>query len=400
MTRHTAEVVLVGAGVVGASVAWHLARRGCRDVVVVERAERPGEGSTGRATGGFRVQFGSAVNVGLSLLAREELAAFPELVGGETVFDPCGYLFLASSDGALTELRAAIGVQREAGLGESREVGLDEIREINPHASLAGVLGGTWCPTDGFVRPLAVLGGYLDAARRLGVEVRFGEEVVGIRVEGGELGGESGGGGGPRIAGVVTGRGEIATRRVVNAAGAWAGGLAAMAGAELPVVPERRQVAATRPFEGLPERMPMTIWADDGFHLRVRDGRVLLLRPRETAGESPFDTRFDPGWLDGLIELARERVLALAGAEIDPAASWCGLYEISPDRHAILGESPDVAGLYFANGSSGHGVMHAPALGLLLAELLLDGQATSLDVTPLDPGRFRAGRPNRAPTLL
>ena len=390
--RETAEAVVVGAGVVGASVAWHLARRGCRGVVVVERGARPGEGSTGRATGGFRAQFGSAVNVGLSLLAREELTEFPELVGGEPVYDPCGYLFLATGEAALAELRAAIRVQREAGLGESREVGPGEIRELNPHASTDGVVGGTWCPSDGFVRPLGVLAGYLDAAGRLGVDLRFGEEVSGFRVEGGE--------GDRRIAGVITSRGEIATRRVVNAAGAWAGEVAALAGAELPVVPERRQVASTRPFDGLPERMPMTIWADDGFHLRVRDGRVLLLRPRESAGETPFDTRFDRGWLGGLMELARERVPALAGAEIDPAASWCGLYEVSPDRHASLGASPDVAGLFFANGSSGHGVMHAPALGLLLAELLLDGRATSLDVAPLDPGRFRAGRPSFAPTLL
>ena len=393
----TAEVVVVGGGIVGASVAWHLARRGCRDVVVLERSARPGEGSTGRATGGFRAQFGTAVNVRLSLMAREELLRFEHETGVDPGYDPSGYLFLAGGETVLSTLQRALAVQHDAGLKDSRAVGPDEIAGLNPHLRLEGILGGTFCPTDGFVRPLAMLRGYLEACARLGVQVRYREGCREILLE------RNGAGAAvprARVTGVRTERGVIATPRVVDAAGAWASDVAALAGAKLPVHPERRQAAVTAPFDGLPDKMPMTIFADDGFHLRVRDGRVVLLWPRPARSDDPFDTRFDPAWLEGLMELAVDRVPCLAGAVIDPAACIAGLYEMSPDRHAILGESPEVGGFYFANGSSGHGVMHAPALGRILAEILLDGETSSLDARPLRPSRFAEDEPNRDIALL
>ena len=180
----------------------------------------------------------------------------------------------------------------------------------------------------------------------------------------------------------------------MNAAGAWAAAIGRLAGVEIPVAPVRRHVAATEPFAGLPESMPLTIWIADGFHLRVRDGRVLLLKPRDLPSDQTGDDRFDPDWLRGLHELAARYVPCLAGARIDIANSWAGLYEMSPDKHAILGPAPGIDNLWLINGSSGHGVMHAGALGQLLAEMLIDGKAHTLDTTPLDPGRFLAGNPN------
>jgi sarcosine oxidase subunit beta len=387
MTR-TADVVIVGAGVMGAAVAWHLTTLGCRSVILLDSASSPGTGSTGRATGGFRTQFASAVNVRLSLLAREKLRRFREDTGGDCGYRPVGYLFLAADQPQLGTLREAIAVQRSAGLAESSIVSLDEIARINPSIVLDGVTGGSFGATDGYIRPLGILQGYLDAALRAGAQVEYDAAPAGFARKG------------DRIAAVTTRRGRITAGHVVNATGAWAADVAALAGVELPVTPLRRQVALTAPTIVLPPSTPMTIFAEDGFHFRVRDGRVLLLWPVDTHGTDRYDTTLDTAWLDGVVSRAHRRVPALRSVPIDRAGSWCGLYEVSPDHHAILGAAPGLDNFWLINGSSGHGVMHAPALGMLLAELILMGSATSLDVHALRPTRFLEGAPNPAPVLL
>lgn len=386
--RETAGAVVIGGGVVGASVAYHLAARGVRDLLVLDRALRAGTGSTGRATGGFRVQFATAVNVRLSLLAREKLRRFADETGGDCGFDPAGYLWLARSGAELGALRAALEVQRANGVTDAAEVNADAIAALNPALRRDGIVGGTYCASDGFIRPLAILDGYRRAAERLGARFRWDSAVTGMRP------GRDG-----RIAAVCTARGEIAVEYVVNAAGPWAAHVASLAGVALPVVPLRRQVAVTVPTTALPSAMPMTIDAGDGFHLRVRDGRVLLLLPSPGA-DGPFDTGVDPAWVARVTRIARERVPCLASVAIDDDACWAGLYETSPDGHAILGALPGVPNFYAANGSSGHGVMHAPALGQLLAEIVVDGEATALDVTALRPDRFAAAGAERARELL
>lgn len=381
------DVLVVGAGVVGASAAWHLARRG-RRVTVVERASAVGAGSTGRATGGFRAQFGSEVNVRLSLLSREKLLRFEAETGVDPGYRQTGYLFLANTAAQLAELARAREVQRAAGFDGAREVDTAEAASLNPAVALDGVAGGVFCPTDGFLRPTEILRGYVEGARRHGARFVFDARGLAFDVRGG------------RITSVRTHDEEFTPAAVVNAAGAWAAGVARRAGVELPVSPARRQVAITHPFDELPDEMPMTIFLDDGFHLRVRDGRVLLLLPADHESADPFDVSFDESWLDRVVCLAHERAPCLRGATIDRARCWAGLYEMSPDRHAILGPSVEVENLYLANGSSGHGVMHAPALGQLLAEMIVDGEARSVDVAPLRPSRFAEGRANVAPDLL
>ena len=385
----TAEVVIVGAGVVGASVAHHLAARGCRDVVVLDRGAGAGEGSTGRATGGFRAQFGTEVNVRLSLLAREKLLRFADETGVDPEFRQRGYLFLAQREPVLDALLAAQSVQRACGLTEARRVAPEEVAGFNPAVEAGGLAGGVFCPTDGFIRPLEILRGYTEAAARRGVRFRHGTEVTGFRKD------EGG-----RVVSALTTGGEIAAAHFVNAAGAWAAEVARLAGVELPVVPLRRQVAVTQPCDLLPEEMPMTIFADDGFHLRVRDRRVLLLGPGGPPAPEPFDTSVDDGWLAGVVAQAHARVPRTRRAPIDRGACWAGLYEMTPDRHAVLGRAPGAGNFYLANGSSGHGVMHAPALGQLLSELILDGAARALDVRALRPERFAEGEPNLGPDFL
>jgi sarcosine oxidase subunit beta len=384
-----ASVAVVGGGVIGASVAYHLAVRGARDVVVLDRGTGPGEGSTGRATGGFRAQFGSAINVRLSLLAREKLLRFSQEIGADPGYLAAGYLWLAGSEAELADLRAGRALQRAEGLHEAAEVDPEEIVRLNPALRLEGVIGGTFCPTDGFIQPRRILDGYLAAARRCGVRIEWQTEVRGFDQRGDG-----------RIVAVETSHGTIGVDAVVNAAGAWAAPLARMAGVDLPVSPLRRQVAITTPCELLPAMMPMTIFAWDGFHLRVRDGRVLLLQPTPGVPGRPFDIRVDPEWIDAVTETAQRRVPVLRGATIDRPGCWVGLYEVSPDKHAILGAAPACGNLFLINGSSGHGVMHAPALGQLLAEIICDGTASTLDVTALRPSRFDEGAPNPVSGLL
>ena len=379
-----ASVVIVGAGVMGASVAYHLAARGWRDVLLVDRSDGPGRGSTGAATGGFRAQYGTAINVRLSLLAREKFLRFRDEIGVDPGYLPAGYLWLAETRAELDGLLAGLEVQRAEGLHEATEVSAEDVGLIHPAVRRDDVIGGTFCPTDGFIAPLQVLDGYLEAALRAGARAKWQTTVTGLtRDEGGS------------IVAVETSDGRIATGAVVNAAGAWAAELAGQAGVSLPVTPLRRQIAVTVPCSLLPPTTPMTIFVGDGFHFRVRDGRVLLLWPTPGVPGKPFDISVDSEWIAKVSTMAASRVPVLHDVAIDVACCRAGLYEMSPDRHALLGPAPGCDNLFLINGSSGHGVMHAPALGQLLAEIMSDGVASSLDVRALRPSRFLEGEPNQ-----
>jgi sarcosine oxidase subunit beta len=372
------EVVIVGAGVVGASVGWHLRQLGVRDVLLLERESTVGLGSTGRATGGFRAQFSTEINVRLSLLSREKLLRFSDETGVDPGFAQRGYLFIAGSREHLAQLEAAQRVQRAAGLTEARMIGSAEIAQINPHVEAGGACGAAFCPSDGFIRPLEILRGYLRDAN-----VRTGAQVVGLRR------GRAG-----RIESLRTQDEEISAGCVVDAAGAWAGEVARLAGVEVPVAPLRRQVGSTVPCDALPAEMPMTVWTEDAFHIRVRDGRVLLVWPTPGDPRDPWSTAVDPEWLAQVAAKAKARVPRLGPVAVDPARSWAGLYEMSPDKHALLGRAAECENLFLANGSSGHGVMHSPALGQLLAEIIVHGEARSLEVRALRSSRFVEGEPN------
>lgn len=352
-------MLIVGAGVIGASIAWHLASRGMTNVHVIDRGDTPGAGSTPLATGGYRAQFGTDINVRLSLLSREKLRRFEKDVGADPGYRPTGYLFAASTHAKLDQLQAAQKIQHQAGLTEARLISAEEVLDLNPHIATKGIVGGAFCPTDGFIDPMAILNGYLNAATRLGVRFDFGVPYSSKR----------------------------SAPIIVNAAGAWAAEVA-----DVPITPLRRQVLPTVGTGPLTPELPMTIFAEDAFHFRVRDDRVLLLWPGGAPPPNPTDTTVDPTWLEQVERFARQRIPGLAKVKMDRANAWAGLYDMSPDEHAILGR---VGNMVFANGSSGHGVMHAPALGQLVSEIILDGRAKTLDISPLRPSRFREGRPVR-----
>ena len=272
----------------------------------------------------------------------------------------------------------------------------EDIAKFVPQLRVDDILGGTFCQTDGFVDPHSVMMGFMLKARERGVRLWLDTQVTGIEVK------RSAGTAGvspafvlpestSRITGVMTTRGRVSTPIVVNAAGPWAAGVAQLAGAELPVEPLRRQLVPTEPFAGLPKRFPMVIDMSTGFHFR-REGKGILLAwndPEETPG---FKTDFDPGFVEKILTRAADRVPRLAEAEVNPRRAWAGLYEMTPDHHAIIGPASDVAGLYFVNGFSGHGVMHSPASGRITADLILHGRSDLIDASQLGVERFAQGR--------
>ena len=408
----TADVVIIGSGIVGSSVAYHLAQAGCTNVLVIEREAHQGKGSTGKSMGGVRAQFSTPVNIQMSRYSIDFFSKFDEVVGHPADYRAHGYLFCATNENHLAYLKANRERQVALGVTNVEWVSPEDIVKMVPQLRTDDILGGTFCPTDGFVDPHSVMMGFMLNARERGARLWLDTQVTGIKVEAGSAGVSSALGGTSaaakrhadkvsalpaseasisRISGVQTSRGFVSTRVIVNAAGPWAAEVAKMAGAELPVEPLRRQLVPTEPFDQLPKRFPMVIDMSTGFHFR-REGKGILLAwndPEETPG---FKTEFDPTFVEKILTHAASRVPCLAEAEVNPRRAWAGLYEMTPDHHAIIGPSPNVQGLYFVNGFSGHGVMHSPASGRVAAELILQGHSDLIDASQLSVERFREGK--------
>jgi sarcosine oxidase subunit beta len=362
----TADVVIIGGGIVGSSIAWHLTEAGCRDVLVIERESAQGKGSTGKSMGGVRAQFSTPVNIQMSLYSIPFYAGFDERLGHPAGYRPQGYIFLATRQSHLDYLRANFEKQTALGLKTVLMLQAEEIRCMLPELRSDDILGGTFCSTDGFVDPYSVMNGFMASAIEKGATLWKKTELTGVVKD-------TGG-----IAAVDTTRGRVATRTVVNAAGAWAAQVAAMAGLELPVQPLRRMLVPSEPFDDFPHSSPMVIDMSTGFHFRP-EGRGFLLAwndPDETPG---YKTDFEPSFIEKILVRAADRVPVFENLAINPKRAWAGLYEMSPDHHAILGPVSGMPGFYLANGFSGHGVMHAPSTGKILSDLILKGQTDVVD---------------------
>lgn len=381
----TADVVIIGGGIVGSSVAYHLAESGCSKVVVLEREAQQGLGSTGKATGGARAQFATAINIQMSLYSIEFFAHCEEATGYPSGYQPRGYLFVATNEKHLDYLKANRERQNAAGLRNVEILSAQDVASMIPQLRVDDVTGGSFCQTDGFVDPPGIMRAFMSRAREKGAQLRLSTGVTGIEVDG------------HGVAGVSTTRGRIQTRAVVNAGGAWAAEVARLAGVEIPVAPLRRQLVSTAPFPKLPDRMPMVIDMSDGFHFRpdyqAGAGAAGVLMAWPDPDETPgFKLEFDPLFIEKVLSRARQRVPCLADVSVERSRCRAGLYEMTPDHHAIIGEAPGLPGLYLVNGFSGHGVMHSPAAGRIVSEMILLGQARLLDATPLGAERFAAGR--------
>jgi sarcosine oxidase subunit beta len=372
-----ADVVVIGGGVVGVSCAFRLAEAGV-DVLLLERGGL-GEGSTAKAAGGVRSSFTSRVNVELGLRGLAEYSAFSDTFGTEIDFRRDGYLYLITDPADVPAIGHCAELQREYGV-RSHLLDPAEVRDIVPLVEPAGIVAALWSPDDAKATPDAVVRGYARAARACGATLRAGVEVTGIERDGDAL------------AGVVTTAGFVRTGAVVCAAGAWSGRVGELAGLDLPVRPFRRQVAFTGPVPGLPASVPLTIELPSAFYFH-REGPGLAMSFSEDDGFPGFATHYEAGdWLPRLAELAGRRIPAVLDAGVRTA--WAGLYETTPDRNQIIGESVLLSRFFYATGFSGHGFQMAPAAGELVRDLYL-GRSLAVDIGGLDVRRFAAG--NSAP---
>jgi len=367
-----ADVVIIGGGIIGTSIAYHLVKRGVKDVLLLERTFL-GAGTTAKCVGGIRSQFSTRINIEFSHLSRKIFDRFEEEFGVDPEFHPTGYLFLAARDTQWEVLETNARLMRIFDL-KATLLKPEEIQQRWPVLRVNDLLGGSYTEKDGYAGPYEVLRGFVEKARRLGASLREGIEVVGIRTKKG------------MVQGVETSSGEtVLTPIVVNAAGPYAARIADMVGLDLPVRPLRRQLFFTDPIEGLPPQLPIVIDLEYGWYMR-REGRGLLLAGPQDS-ESSFNEGVDFEGEEWTAERSIHRVPLLEHSSI--AGGWAGLYEISPDHHAIIGAFPELEGFICANGFSGHGFQHSPAAGILVAELIVDGKAESLDIHPLRPQRFQ-----------
>ena len=377
----TADVVLIGGGIVGSSIAYHLVAAGCKNVLVLERESAQGKGSTGKSMGGVRAQFSTPVNIQMSLYSIPFSASFEERLGYPCDYRAQGYLFCATSDRHMAYLRANYEKQVAMGLKNVRLVTGDEIRSMFPQMRGDDIVAGSFCSTDGFVDPYSAAVGFMTWATDHGATFWKHASVESITRNGNANRGYE----------IATTRGEVSTPTVVNCAGAWAAEIASMVGINLPVEPLRRMLVPTEPFDQFPHTAPMIIDMSNGFHFRPESRGFLLAwnDPEETPG---YKTDFEPSFIEKILIRAADRVPVFENVAVNPKRAWAGLYEMTPDHHPILGESPEVPGFFFANGFSGHGVMHAPATGKILSDLILTGKTDLIDASLLDFARFAEGR--------
>ncbi len=377
----TADIVIIGAGIVGCSIAYHLAGLGAPKVVVVEK-NLICSGATGKSAGGIRQQFATEVNVQLSLESVQMFHRMKDELGIDPEFRQVGYLFMASTPKELDLFRRQAEFQQRYRI-PVRITSPDDIRRIVPYVRLDDIIGGAFCPTGGYAAPYEVTMGYASAARRLGVAFHEQRAVTGILRERGW------------IAGVETSRGPIHARVVVNAAGPEGGLVGAMAGVNIPVKPYRRQMFTTGRLPEFSQEPPLTIDYHRNWYFRGEMGGCLFSGPKDD--ESTFNTNVDWEHLAESVAKAVARVPILEKAEIK--RGWAGTYDISPDNNAILGAVPELPGFYLATGHSGHGFMHGPATGRLMAELILTGNP-SIDISTLNLDRFRTGKTIREPMTM
>jgi sarcosine oxidase subunit beta len=369
-----AEVVVVGGGAIGTSIAFHLAEAGV-DVCLLER-DALSSGSTSRAAGGIRTQFSDPLNIAIGLRGVEAFSRFAERPGGEIDFRQVGYVFLLDRPEDVEVFERSVSLQNELGV-PSRMVGQDEAARLSPLAGLEGVLAATFCPLDGHASPEAVTLGYAAGAREHGATVLTGVAAAAVEVEDGT------------VRSVSTGAGPIETGIVVCAAGVWSPALVRTAGFDLPVEPVWREVYTTEPAGGLPASVPLTVDFTTGFYFH-REGPGLLFGMADRDQLPGFDAPTDPAWLERVSEVAARRAPALL--ELGVAHRWKGYYEITPDHNGLVGEAGGVERLLYATGFSGHGFMQAPAVGEIVRDLVL-GREPFVDVSPLSAERFARAAP-------
>jgi sarcosine oxidase subunit beta len=367
-----ADVVIVGGGVVGTSAAFHLAEAGA-EVVLLERGQLAG-GSTSKAAGGLRAQFSDTLNIEIAKRSLAAYKRFGERPGWEIDYEEIGYLFVLTTETEVATFARSVELQNALGV-PSRMVSPEEAIAISPLLAGEDILAASYCATDAHATPEAVVQGYASGARRHGAHIAVSTPVEAIEVVDGV------------IQRVRTPRGDVATGTVVCAAGAWSRACGELAGVALDVTPLRRQVLFTAPLPDLPARLPLTIDFATGFYFH-REGRGLLFGMADPDEQPGFSTETTDDWIPALVAVAERRAPRIATAPIQ--GGWAGLYDMSPDHNAMIGEAKEVSRFLYATGFSGHGFLQGPATGEILRDLVL-GRAPFVDVAPLSAERFAHG---------
>jgi sarcosine oxidase subunit beta len=367
-----AEVVIIGGGVMGVSIAFHLAEAGVTDVLLLE-ANALGSGSTCKAAGGVRAQFSDRVNIELGARSLRAFESFGTRPGGEIDLRQVGYLFLLDDPETVAAFERNVALQNSLGV-PSRLISPEEALSLSPLITTDGLLAAAYSPQDGHCTPEAVVLGYATAARALGARLVTGTEVTGIAASG-------------RDEFVVrTATHSVRTGTVVCAAGAWSAEVGSWVGTQLPVTPLRRQIVVTPAVAELPPRLPMTIDFSTTLYFH-REGPGLLVGMSDPQEQPGFNLSPSDHWLPRLSEAIARRAPRLAGYGV--ASGWAGLYEDSPDHNALIGETVPAGRFLYATGFSGHGFLMAPAVGEVIRDMYL-GRTPPVDVSPLDAGRFAA----------
>ena len=371
----TADIVIIGGGVMGASAAYHLAKRGMKNIVLLEKEEFFGTGATGRCAGGVRYQFSTEINIRLSLESLPMLECFKEEIGQDVNYRQCGYLLVATNEKDASAFERNVQLQNRLG-AQTQLLGGDEVRARLPLMKFEDALVGTFNQKDGLVDPNSVVAGYISSAQKMGVKALTRAEVIGIHVSG------------DQVEAVETTRGLIQTRMILNSAGPWSSQVGQMAGIHIPVTPLRRQMFTTNALEEIPEDFPFVIDFAQSLYFH-REGEGLLIGMSNQNEKPGFDQSVDEEFEFVNLEAAIERMPLLEHAS--RASHWAGLYEVTPDAHPIFGGS-HVKGFTICTGFSGHGFMHGPVAGKLMSEYILDGKYLTVDVSMLDLARFEEGR--------
>lgn len=381
--RSTADVVIIGGGVIGIGTAYFLAKLGGKDIVVLEREAMLGLGSTGKCAGGIRQQFSSEVNVRLAMESVRFFENFQTELDADPEFRQRGYLFLATTPADAASFRQNVALQRGLGL-QVDILTAQQVKDVVPALNVDDVLLATYCPTDGYADPHGVLQGLAKGARRLGVEICLDTAATSIELSQG------------RVSAVVTNKGRIATRVVVACAGPWLASVGRMVGIDLPVLPYRRQIFVTNPFSAIPDPLPMVIDFSPSFYFR-KEGPGILMGMTDDAEPTSFNTHASWDFLTQVVEKAIQRAPVLEQAGF--MDGWGGLYEVTPDDNPILGPLPEVEGFFCAGGFSGHGFMLGPATGRAMAQLILHGHS-DVDISSLGIARLREGRVHREKQVI
>ncbi len=371
----SADIVIIGGGVMGASTAYHLATRGQRNILLLEKEDFFGLGATGRCAGGVRYQFGTEVNIRLSLLSLPMLERFKDEIGQVVDYRKTGYLFLLTNQQDVDTFKNNVALQNQLGV-QTQWLSGDQIRQKLPMMQLEDVIAGSYNPKDGLVDPNGVVMGYISAAQHMGVKAFTSCPVTAIHQQSG------------RVTGIEAGGQLVSTPTLVDATGPWSGQTGKLAGLQVPVSPIRRQWLTTTAIPEIPFDFPFVI--DFAQSLYFHPEGPGLLTGMSNPGERPgFNQNIDPAWELVHMEAAVKRMPLLETVGL--TSRMAGLYEVTPDAHPIIGKTP-LSGYYLICGFSGHGFMHGPIAGKLLSEIILDGQASTLDISMLDLARFTEQR--------